>query len=154
MLRHLSSQTKKTYVHRIKRYGAFLQAAKLPTGHTSETKIEAFLTSLARAGVSASTQNQAFNAMLFLYREVLKQQVGEVHALRAKRPVALRYCPTQDEVKQLLAQVSDLHGYPTRLIVHLLYSCGLRVCEPLNLRIKDVDLKLARLYLHHAKATK
>jgi site-specific recombinase XerD len=104
--------------------------------------------------VCASTQNQAFNALLFLYREVLKQELHEVNALRAKRPTSLRYCPTQAEVDQLLTHVADIYGYPTRLITHLLYACGLRVCEPLNLRIKDVDLKQSRLHLHHAKGNK
>ena len=154
MLRHLSVQTEKTYVHWVKRYAAFLQRAKLPPDQPSEAKMEAFLTSLARGGVSASTQNQAFNALLFLYREVLKQQLAEIDALRAKRPTSLRYCPTQTEVSQLLASVADLYGYPTRLITHLLYACGLRVCEPLNLRIKYVDLKQSRLYLHHTKGSK
>lgn len=153
-LKHLSVQTEKSYVHWVRRYGAFLLTVQLPPAQASETKMEAFLTSLARAGVSASTQNQAFNALLFLYREVFKQELVEIHALRAKRPASLRYCPTQAEVTQLLAQVGDLYGYPTRLITNLLYACGLRVCEPLNLRIKAVDLKQSRLYLHHAKGSK
>lgn len=55
---------------------------------------------------------------------------------------------------QLLASVSDIYSYPTRLIVHLLYACGLRVSEPLNLRIKDIDLKQHRLYVHQAKGNK
>jgi integrase len=77
-----------------------------------------------------------------------------VNALRAKRPATVRQCPPQNEVNQLLACVSDIHGYPTRLIVHLLYGCGLRVSEPLNLRIKDVDLCQNRLYVHQAKGGK
>ena len=112
LLKHLSVQTEKTYVYWIRRYGLFLQAASVPPSQSSEAKMEAFLTSLARAGVSASTQNQAFNALLFLYREVLKQEIREVNALRAKRPVSLRYCPTQIEVNQLLAHVTDIYGYP------------------------------------------
>jgi site-specific recombinase XerD len=54
---------------------------------------------------------------------------------RAKQSAHVRQCPTQEEVRQLLATVSDIYRYPTRLIVHLLYGCGLRVSEPLNLRI-------------------
>jgi integrase len=107
---------------------------------------------LALSGVSASTQNQAFNALLFLH--ALKQELGNINALRAKRPAALRYCPAREEVLQLLAQLTDVHGYPTRLIVHLLYACGLRVCEPLNLRIKDLDLKSRHLHIHQAKGNK
>jgi len=57
-------------------------------------------------------------------------------------------------VFQLLSAVPDVHHYPTRLIVHLLYACGLRVTEPLNLRIKDVDLAQARFHIHQAKGNK
>ncbi len=126
MLRHLSLNTEKTYTHWLGRYGAFLRDQKVATP-TTEGKMEAFLTHLARSGVSAATQNQAFNALLFFYRQVLKQELGQVHALRAKRPTGVRQCPSQSEVSQLLAVVSDIYGYPTRLIVHLLYGCGLRV---------------------------
>ena len=73
---------------------------------------------------------QAFNALLFFYREVLKQKLGPISSLRAKRPVNVRQAPTQEEVRQLLARVTDTYGYPTRLITHLLYGCGLRVSEP------------------------
>lgn len=104
--------------------------------------------------MSASTQNQAFNALLFFYREVLKQELGPVNSLRARRAVGVRECPSQTEVSQLLAAVRDIYRYPTRLIVHLLYACGLRVTEPLNLRIKDVDFKQQRLFIHHAKGNK
>ena len=61
---------------------------------------------------------------------------------------------TQEEVRRLLAAVSETFGYPTRLIVHLLYACGLRVTEPLNLRIKDVDFKESKLYVYQAKGGK
>jgi site-specific recombinase XerD len=89
VLRHLSLNTEKTYIHWLGRYGRFLKAprlAHLPT----EQKMEAFLTHLAISGVSASTQNQAFSALLFFYREVLKQELGPVQSLRAKQPVAIR----------------------------------------------------------------
>jgi len=77
-----------------------------------------------------------------------------VDSLRAKRQATIRQCPTQDEVRQLLATVSDIYHYPTRLIVHLLYGCGLRVTEPLNLRIKDVDIKEGRFYIYQSKGNK
>ena len=123
-------------------------------GLASETKMEHFLTRMAQSGVSASTQNQAFNAILFFYREILKQDLGPVHSPRAARPANLHQAPTQEEVRQLLAAVRDVYGYPTRLIVHLLYGCGLRVTEPLNLRLKDLDLKERRLYICQAKGNK
>jgi site-specific recombinase XerD len=155
MLRHLSINTEKTYTHWLTRYGVFLKHEnRFAQATTTEAKMEAFLTRLAKTGMSASTQNQAFNALLFFYREVLKQNLGSVDALRAKRPAGVRHCPSQAEVNQLLAAVTDIYRYPTRLIGHLLYACGLRVSEPLNLRIKDVDFKQQRLYLHHAKGNK
>jgi hypothetical protein len=107
-LRHLSINTEKTYTHWLGRYGSFLKDPKLKT-LTSEKKIEAFLTRLALSGVAASTQNQAFNAVLFFYREVLRQELGPVDSLRAKRPAAIRQCPTPNEVSQLLATVSDIY---------------------------------------------
>jgi integron integrase len=153
VLRHLSLNTEKTYIHWLDRYGRFLKDPKL-SPLTTERKMKEFLTRLAISGVSASTQNQAFNALLFFYREVLKQELGPVKALRAKEPVAIRQAPTQQEVRELLATVSDIYGYPTRLIVHLLYGCGLRVSEPLNLRIKDIDLAQGRLYVYQTKGNK
>jgi integrase len=113
--------------------------------------MEAFLTQLAQQNVAASTQNQAFCALLFFYREVLKQEVGKVDALRAKTPVHLRYAPEQGEVQAMLANVKDQGGYPTRLIVRLLYGCGLRVSEPLNLRLADVLLSESKLVIRCAK---
>ena len=153
MLRHLSINTEKSYTHWLVRYGAFLKDPKLKN-LAPEQKMEAFLTRLAISGVAASTQNQAFNALLFFYRGILKLELSSVDALRAKQPATIRQCPAQEEVSQMLSVVSDLYGYPTRLIVHLLYGCGLRVSEPLNLRIKDLDLKQGRLYIYQAKGNK
>ena len=152
-LRHLSLSTEKTYTHWLLRYAAFLKDPKLKS-LTTELKIETFLTNLALSGVSASTQNQAFNGLLFFYRSGIKQELGPLNSLRAKRHETLRPCPDRQDVLQLLASVSDIYSYPTRLIVHLLYACGLRVSEPLNLRIKDIDLKQRRLYVHQAKGNK
>ena len=90
--------------------------------------MESFLSHLASQGVAASTQNQAFNVLLFFYREAMKVDLGPVNALRAKQPTTIPDCPTPQEVGSLLAAVQDVHGYPTRFIVHLLYGCGLRVC--------------------------
>src|ERR1039457_3212195 len=151
--KHLSFSSQQTYTHWIKRYGLFLKDRTLAS-QTTEQKMEAFLTMLAGTGISASTQNQAFSALLFFYREVLHQQLGAVDALRARRPAILRDCPFMDEVRQLLASVTDVHGYPTRLIVHLLYACGLRGPEPLNFRIKDLDLAQSRFYIQQAKGKK
>jgi integrase len=92
--------------------------------------------------------------LIFFYREVLQTALGNINALRAKRPVTIREAPTEAETRALLEKVGNVHGYPTRLIVHLLYGCGLRVTEPCNLRIKDVDLSGQRLILRAAKGAK
>jgi integrase len=77
-----------------------------------------------------------------------------VDSLRAKKPVHLRYAPDMAEVRALLKATPDVGDYPTRLIVHLIYGCGLRVSEPLNLRVKDVLLSESKLVIRSAKGGK
>ena len=126
----------------------------MPKGWSSERKAEAFLTGLAQRDVAAATQNQALNAVAFLYREVLGTPLGTVDALRAKRPATVREAMSIEDTRALLGAMEDFGGYPTRLIVRLLYGCGLRVSEPLELRMKDVDLNGARLTIRFAKGNK
>lgn len=108
-----------------------------------------FLTSLAvRRKVAASTQNQALSALLFLYREVLGQDVpwldGIVHAKRPRRlPVVL----TREEIRAVLGQ---LNGVP-RLMALLLYGAGLRVLECARLRVKDIDFASNQLVVRAGK---
>ena len=111
--KHLAINTEESYIHWLIRYAAFLKTPKLNPPTTTEQKIQDFLTGLALAGVSASTQNQAFNALLFFYRHGLKQELATINSLRARRPAALRHCPAREDVLQLLAHVSDIHRYPT-----------------------------------------
>ena len=147
-LRHMSLSTEKTYIHWLKRYMAYV--ADLPITLSSEEKMERWLSSLAPS-VSASTQNQAFNAVLFFYEQVCVQKLEGVNAFRAKRRRTEKLCPTVDQVRRILAEVGDRGGYPTRLIIHLLYGCGLRVSEPLNLRVRDVDFERLRLTIRDPK---
>jgi integrase len=124
----------------------------MPKDLSSEQKMEHFLTDLARYhGLSASSQNQAFNAILFFYRDVLRQTIGNVNALRAQRPVHMRHAPTITDTQRLLQTVRNVGGYPTNLIVRMLYGCGLRVTEPVSLRIKDIDFERCRLCIRGAK---
>jgi integrase len=117
--------------------------------------LERFLTDLARhRDLSANSQNQALNAILFFYKEVLQEPLQGVDALRARRPTRLRHAPTVAETQALLQTVRDCAGYPTNLIARLLYGCGLRVTEPLNLRIKDLNLERPSLFLVGAKGGK
>lgn len=152
---HKSLATERTYSLWLRDYCRFIASAKLDPALASERKLEAFLTMLARQrNVSASTQNQAFNAILFFYKDVIGQPLKNVDALRATRPDHIRYAPTVDEVRRLIPLVRNIGGYPVNLIVRLLYGCGLRVNEPLNLRVKDVDLVNSRLMLRGAKGGK
>lgn len=152
-LKHLALSTEQSYLAWLVRYMRFL-AGEPVEGMTGEQKVEAFLSALARQDVSASTQNQAFNALVMFYREIVGQPLARIDALRANKPVTLREAPDREEVRALLAAVKDVHGYPTRLITHLIYGCGLRVTEPCNLRVKDVELQNQRLVIHGAKGGK
>jgi hypothetical protein len=97
----------------------------MPQDLSSEKKLEHFLTDLARNDVSASSQNQAFNAILFFYQQVLEQSLGNVKALRARRPAHERHAPTVGETQLLLQTIRNAGGYPTNLISRML-GCGLR----------------------------
>ena len=147
---HKALATEDSYVFWLRSYVRALNA--MPDSLSSEQKLEHFLTDLAcRRDLAASTQNQAFNAILFFYKDVLRQPLKNVEALRAKRPVHLRHAPSVSETQALLQTVRDRAGYPTNLIARLLYGCGLRVAEPLNLRIKDVNLEKRSLFIVGAK---
>jgi len=150
--KHLALSTERSYVYWLRQYCSAIKA--YPAALDTRARIERFLSTLALQRVSASTQNQAFNAILFFYRHVLKTDPGPINALRAKRPQHIRTAPSFDEIRDLLLIVRDIHQYPTRLIVHLLYACGLRVSEPLNLRFKDVHLDARRLDIRDGKGSK
>ncbi len=153
--KHYSYKTEQTYTHWIGRFYDWLKARGGLCEASPAAKMEAYLSDLAQRDCAAATQNQAFNALLFCFRGVLGQEVGEVHALRAKRPARLRYAPTVAEVRALLGALPERsQGQPVKLIVQLLYGCGLRVSEPLELRVKDVDLTHSRLVIRGAKGDK
>ena len=151
-LKHLSYATEKSYAGWVRSYMA--QVAGMPAGWTSEQKAGEFLTRIAKSGVAAATQSQALNALVFLYGRVLETPLGNVEALRVRRPATVRTALAREEVRALLENIEDVAGYPTRLVVRLLYGCGLRVSEPLELRIKDVDLAAGQLVLRAAKGNK
>ncbi len=150
---HKALSTEDAYVLWLRRYMKALQL--MPPQLSSEKKLEKFLTDLAiERDVSASTQNQAFNALVFFYKVVLEQPLGDVNALRAHRPIHERHAPTLSETNALLQTIRNHAGYPTNLIARMLYGCGLRVSEPLNLRIKDIDLERRTLCIRGAKGGK
>jgi integron integrase len=152
-VQHLAWRSEESYVGWVCRYAEFVKT--LSRDLTHEQKFEAFLTHLAiKQNVAASTQNQAFNAIVYLYKHVLNQPLGEVHALRAKRPTRERTAPSKDEMRRLLAALVDTPNNPAKLLGQLLYGCGLRVQEPLELRIKDVLLSESQLIIRAAKGDK
>jgi integron integrase len=113
--------------------------------------ITAYLTHLAQnREVAATTQNQALNALIFLYREVMGMKVEGIDAQRAKRKKRLPVVLTKEEVNALLANVTGEAG----LLCQLLYGCGLRVSETLSLRIKDVHLEAGNLEIRGGKGDK
>jgi integron integrase len=149
-IKHYSYSTEKTYVHWAKRYILFHN-----NRHPAEMgapEIEAFLSHLAQeANVSASTQNQAFNALLFLYRNVLQIELATpIHALRAKRAQHLPTVLSKTEVNQVLSGMQGLH----QLMARLLYGCGLRLMECLRLRVKDIDFEQSQVMVREGKGEK
>jgi integron integrase len=148
--RHYSNKTETAYVHWIKRY-IFFHNKRHPV-EMSETEIGQFLSSLAIHGhVSASTQNQALNALLFLYNVVLDRKIGLVEGVvRAKRPQRVPVVLTKEEVKKVIDHMS---GVP-RLMALLLYGAGLRLMECCRLRIKDLDFSQAEIVVRSGKGNK
>jgi len=149
-LRHLSRRTEKAYVGWIRRYILF--HGKRHPRDLGAPEVTAFLSFLAlKRHVSASTQNQALAALLFLYRDVLALELPWLDdVVRAKRPERLPVVLTRDEAAALL---DALDGTP-RLMAALLYGSGLRLLECAQLRIKDVDLERRELTVRHGKGDK
>lgn len=137
-MRHLAISTEQSYCAWVARFCDAQQTDRASIAITSEQRVERFLTGLAAYGVSASTQNQAFNALVLFYREIVGKPLEKVDALRAKAPMHLRRAPSADEVRALLSEVQRTADFSTNLAIRLIYGCGLRVTEPLSLRIKDV----------------
>ncbi len=101
--------------------------------------------------VSAGTQNVAFNALLFLYRNVLKRELGEsINAVRAKKPTRLPTVMTKDETIRVIAAVFPDH----QLMIKLIYGSGLRLMECLRLRVKDIDFGNNQVIIRDAKGMK
>ncbi len=148
--RHYSYRTEQTYIHWIKQY-IFFHGKRHPA-EMGATEVSEFLTHLAVVRrVSASTQNQALAALLFLYRHVLGQNLPWLENVeRAKRPARLPLVFTKKEVKAILAQLQQQNW----LMASLLYGAGLRLRECLNLRVKDVDFGYKQIMVRDAKGQK
>ncbi len=148
--RHYSPKTEESYVHWIKRF-IFFHNKRHPA-EMDEKEIAQYLSNLAsELRVSASTQNQALNAILFLYREVLRKEIGYIDGVvRAKRPHRLPVVLTRQEVKSLFG-VLDHSDW---LMGMLLYGAGLRLMECLQLRVKDIDFTSNQIIVRAGKGDK
>jgi integrase len=155
-MKHYALGTEDAYCGWIARYYDFCKG--VTTRLPPERKAEAFLTDLAlRLKLSARTQNQAFSALLFLYKEVLGRPLGDVSALRARQTRSERASPSREQIRLFRGAVENTPNTPACLIVDLLYGCGLRVSEPLELRVRDLlwsDGPHGQLLLRGAKGGK
>lgn len=145
--RHYSLRTEESYVDWARRYILF--HGKRHPRELGGDAILAFLNHLALdLNVSASTQNQARCAVLFLYRELLQVEPGELGAVAAaKKPRRLPTVLTRSEVRAVIAELSGVH----RLMAQLLYGSGLRLMECLRLRVKDLDFEAHQLTVRDGK---
>lgn len=145
--RHLSPRTEKAYVGWIRRYILF--DGKRHPGDMGAEEIRDFLSDLATRGrVSASTQNQARSALLFLYRVVLEVELEPLGKIvRARRPRRLPVVLTPSEVIRVLANLTGPH----HLVGSLLYGAGLRLMEAVRLRGKDVDFERGEFVVRDPK---
>ena len=139
-LRHYSRRTEEAYVGWIRRF--IVASGTRHPREMGEPEVTAFLSALAARGVTASTQNQALSAILFLYEMILGRRLAWMDGLvRAQRPVRLPVVLSRDEVARLLAH---LRG-PVWLMASLLYGAGLRLLECAELRVKDLNLDRGEL---------
>ncbi len=148
--RHYSHRTEQAYCLWVRRFIRF-HGVRHPAD-MAEPEINAFLTHLAvNEQVSASTQNQALSAVLFLYRNVLGRQVGELGGvIRARRERHLPVVLTRDEVKAVLAELDG----DAWLMASLMYGAGLRLTECLRLRVQDIDFSRAEITVRDGKGGK
>ncbi|WP_222566155.1 integron integrase [Novilysobacter antarcticus] len=148
--RGLAIRTEEVYVSWIRRF--ILANGKRHPSEMGEREVEWFLTRLAVHGkVAASTQNQALSALLFLYREVLGQDLPWMENIRrAKRPERLPVVLTVEEVARLLAQMSGVH----HLMASLLYGSGIRLMECVRLRVQDIDFVRREILVRRGKGGK
>jgi integron integrase len=149
-VRRMSRRTEEAYQYYIRDFLQF-HNNRNPENMGAE-EVRAYLTHLAvRKNVAASTQNVAFNALLFLFRSVLDQEFPDIsHVVRAKRTPKLPVVLSKHEVQLLLVEMNGAH----HLAAALLYGAGLRLIEGLRLRIKDIDFEMNLLHIREGKGNK
>jgi integron integrase len=148
--RHYSIRTEQTYIQWVRRFLYFHKMK--PVDDLSAGDVKAFLEYLAvKKQVSASTQNQALNAIVFLFGTVLKKNLGEIGEFRrAKRPVRLPVVLAREEADKLLNALPGLYA----LMAGLLYGSGLRLMECVRLRVKDIDFAQNQIIVRDGKGQK
>ena len=148
--RHYSRRTERAYAGWIRRFVLF--HGKRHPAEMGEPEVTVFLSHLAtHRRVSASTQNQALSALLFLYRVVLRRELAWLDELvRAKRPARVPTVLSRSEVATLLAELDGV----VRLVASLLYGAGLRLLEAMRLRVKDVDFERGEITVRDGKGRK
>ncbi|MCK4786229.1 MAG: integron integrase [Desulfobacteraceae bacterium] len=151
-VKHYSVKTYDAYAGWVKQYILFLRVNAYGAGLLPSLKIEAFLTHIAETrNISAATQNQALNALLFLYKTVFRMEVdGKIDAVRAKKPKRLPVVMTREEVNLVLNEMNGVNGF----MASVLYGCGLRLKECLCLRVKDVDFERGQVIVREGKGDK
>lgn len=149
-VRHYSIRTERTYLDWIRRF--ILLHDKRHPREIGEPEVAGFLTHLAvERQVAPATQNQALNALVFLYRDVLEQPLGEMSGIvRASRPPKLPVVLSPEEVGQVLAGLSGTHW----LVACLQYGSGLRLMESVRLRVKDLDFGHRAVFVRDGKGGK
>ena len=149
-LKGYSIRTERAYVSWIKRY--ILYHKKRHPQEMGKAEIERFLSHLAiKLNVSKSTQNQAFNALLFLYREVLEEDLpAGISAYRAKKSERLPTVMTKEETLKVISAMKGIH----QLMAKLLYGSGLRLMDCIRLRVEDVDFSMNQIIVRDGKGAK
>ena len=149
-VRHYSIRTEQAYISWIKQFILF--NGKRHPAELGGEEVSVFLTYLAQQrNVAAATQNQALNALVFMYRYVLDKPLGELQSLvRAKKPKRLPVVLTQQEVTHLLSHLTEVHW----LIGCLMYGSGLRLMESVRLRVKDIDFSHRAVFVRDGKGGK
>lgn len=151
-LHHYSIHTERTYCEWIRKYIRFHQMRCRDDLKNGEKNIGAYLTYLAvHKNVAKATQNQALNALVFLYRKVLKQSLSEnINAVRSGRKINAPVALTRKETSELL---SVMTGTP-QLIAKLIYGSGVRISEAVRLRVQDIDYQMKTLTVRSGKGNK
>jgi len=147
---HYAYNTEQSYVSWILQYIRFNN--KRHPKDMGKHEIEAFLSYLAlKRGVSASTQNQAFNAIIFLYKQVLNLDCDfDIRASRARKSTRLPVVLSRNEVADIVKQLDGI----SKLLIQLMYGCGMRSIEAIRLRIQDVDFSQKQIIVRAAKGNK